>query len=135
PGALALHRWEEGEHLHGENRGRTGQGVEHGLAVGLPEGVRREVAAEVLGDVACDGMGGAAYPRVVAVATACQGACRGLATDAPCPTPETWVHLGGSLEFDQELQRPLGNRSVGVVRLDTLQQLEDDPVRVAEHAL
>src|SRR5712691_9313672 len=99
-GPLSLHGRQKCEHLHGEDGRGASMRIEHRLPLGLLEGVRRELAAQVLGDVAGDGMRRAAHPRIVAVPAARQRAGRSLAPHAARPAPQPGIRLGNLLELD-----------------------------------
>src|SRR5881409_4043148 len=73
---------------------------------------------QVLGDVAGDGMRRAPHPRIVAVPPTRQRARGSLAPHATRPAPQPGIRLGRLLELDQQLERPLGDRSVRIVRFD-----------------
>ena len=77
----------------------------------------------------------AAHSRIVAVPTTRQGTGRSLAAHTARPASQPQVRLGSLLELDQELEGALGDGSIGIVGLDTRQQLKQEPVGVAKHPL
>jgi len=114
---------------------RAGMRVQHRLPLRLLEGVGGQLAAQVQRDVAGDSVCSARTrgsslwpPRARAQAAPSRPMRR-------AQRPRPGVRLGGPLKLDQEFQRPLGDRSIGIVGLDPRQQLKQKPVGVPEHPL
>src|SRR5256714_2103127 len=112
-----------------------GEWVEHRLALRLLERLFGELAAQEQRDAGGDGVGGAAHTRIVAMAATRQRTGGGFAAHPPCPARHPEVRAVGLLNLRQQLERPLRDALVRIVWLDAREQLEQEPVRVPEHAL